>query len=101
MRSFIDLIYIILLAAATMLFGSYVLHLMWAWLIVPIFAVKYLTVGQSFAIMVFKSYFFYKKDITVKEEELSPVEKANKNFIEVCVLYGMSLLFAWIATSFI
>lgn len=101
MKAFIELIYVIVLAVASIFFGSYVLYLMWGWIIVPIFAVNALTIGQSFAIIVFKSYFFYKKEFVVKDEELTPLEKANKTFIETSSLYAFSLFFGWIATMFI
>jgi hypothetical protein len=90
----------IIVMILTSILGAYTLSTLWEWILIPIFSIKAITMGQAYGIALVKSYVFAVKpanDTSGKTES----EKFIENIAWAIVINIFALLFGYIATFFI
>lgn len=89
----------IVLTPVFVVWRAYALSLLWAWLVVPTFAVQSLSVAQTAAITFALHAFTYRSED--KPEEAATTERLAAFIVHGALLPPGLLLFGWIYRSFL
>ena len=77
--------------------GAYTLSTLWEWILVPIFGLSTITMGQAYCISLFKSYLFMVKPAPDTRNR-TETEKFFENIIWTILMNIFALFFGWIGT---